>query len=186
MEELILLAALTPLLVLLLKPARSFLVKCWKKLFGGWRDQLDRIESELVTNGGTSMKDALARIEKRQQRLDAFMRAQLNIHNVALFRASTDGKFYEVNRQYQRMTGLGLEELKGEGWYNAVAPKCRERVGKMWDEAIESEREFNEDIFMVHSSGKTFKVHINVYKEMCAEGTIQGYLGVVHILEEEE
>jgi len=165
--------------IVALKPVRFWVVKLWKKTFGRRGAQLDRIESELKPNGGTSMKDAINRIEDRQMDFEAFQTAHLNTQDVAILRTDITGKLYMINRQYQRMTGYSIDEVRDDGWINAIDPSNRDKVSEDWDHCVESGRELSEDILFKHVNGKTFWAHANVYKEVDSKGVHRGYLGVI-------
>jgi PAS domain S-box-containing protein len=169
---------------------RGILRSCWRKSFGRtyWmlaqhivaeESQLTRIEAELHPNHGTSLRDALNQIAERQYEFDAFLRAQLNIHDVALFRTNTKGELTMINRQYQRITGYSFDEVRGGGYINAVAPSDRSRVAHLWDHAVKEGREFHEDITFERPNGEQWTAHANIYREQDARGKICGYLGVI-------
>lgn len=161
------------------KPVRKGVKWAWAKTLGRRGAQLDRIESELTPNGGTSMKDAINRIEERQMGFEAFQTAHLNTQDVAILRTDIKGKVYMINRQYQRMTGYSIDEVRGDGWINAIDPNNRDKVAEDWHHAVESCRELSEDILFRHVNGESFWAHANVYKEVDSKGTHRGYLGVI-------
>ena len=165
--------------IVMLKPVRAGLLWGWKKTLGRRGAQLDRIENELTHNGGTSLKDAIYRIEDRQYGMEAFFRAQLNLHNVAIVRTDKDGKLIAINRQYQRMTGYSLVEVRGDGWINAIHPDDRSKVKHQWDEAIAGGREYTEDIKFITASGDSFMAHASIFRELDSAGVIRGYLGTI-------
>ena len=175
-------ASITPLLILLitlLRPVRAWVIKLWGKTVGYRAAQLDRIEAELHPNGGTSIKDSLNRIERTLAESDAFMRAQLNIHSVAVIRTNIKGKVTQINRQYIRLLGYSLPEVSGDGWINSVHPSMREKVTKDWADCIASKREYSDDILYITASGEELEAHCAVYRELDSSGTLYGFLGVI-------
>ena len=163
----------------LIKPVRAFIKHWWNRTVGRRGLKIDRILMELQSNNGTSLKDAIVRIEERQQTMDAFFRAQLNLHNVAIVRTDAFGKLTAVNRQYQRMTGYSLAEVQGDGWINTIHPKDQERVKRNWAAAVGGKREYVEDIQIKTALGDTFMAHASVFREIDADGTVRGYLGTI-------
>lgn len=166
-------------LAAMLKPAKRWSKELWRKTLGRNGVNIDLILAELQSNGGTSLKDAVMRIEERQHGMDAFFRAQLNLHNVAIIRTNEKGKLTAINRQYQRMTGYSLIEVEGDGWINAIHPEDREKVKKQWEEAIAGGREYTEDWRFLNALGETFMAHASVFREIDAHGNIRGYLGTI-------
>ncbi len=177
--ELSALVAIATALLLWVKKIRVFLVKVWKKSFGRRAEQLNRIELELVSNHGSSIKDAIRRIEQRQLGVDAFLRTSLNLHDVAIVRTDAEGKLYYINREYQRLTGASISEVRGDGWVNVIHPDNRDVIVKKWNDSVKSKREFHEDIRFITVNGEPFWAHANVYRELDDNNQIRGYLGVI-------
>lgn len=140
---------------------------------------LRKILAELKPNDSSSLRDAIDRIEHKMGGLEAFTSAQLNVHTIAIVRTDEKGRLIYANRFYQRILGVSAAEVMGEGWINVIHPSEREKIKRLWQEAVTSRREFNEDITFITSKGVSLKGHANVYKEIDAKGNIRGYLGVI-------
>jgi len=166
-------------LIVWVKQIRKFLASVWKKTLGSRAAQLNRIEQELISNGGTSIRDALKRIETRLNEIDAFQRASLNVHDVAIIRFDVNGKVVNINREFQRLTTASLVETRGDGWINVIHPEVRDSVLNKWYHAVKDQREFHEDVWFRRGDKDEFWAHVNVYREMDGAGHIRGYLGVV-------
>jgi PAS domain S-box-containing protein len=164
---------------LALKPVRRHLVWAWQKTFGRRGLQLDRIEKELRPNGDSSMRDAIDRIEERQDDFEAFLNAQLNIGNEAVFRTDAAGHVITNNRKHQNLTGFSMAQVEGDGWINVIHPDWRTRTHEKWHEAVSDGREFSEDIMYISPTGDEYMVHVNAFRERDATGKIRGYLGIV-------
>jgi PAS domain S-box-containing protein len=186
-EHIVGLFTIIGIIVAMIPRVRGFVIKCWRKTLGKRGHQLDRIEAtqegivkELHPNGSSSLRDVADRIEDRQHGFDAFLNAQLNIHDVAVFRTDKAGKVLYNNRKHQRLTGFSAMEIEGDGWVNVLHPDDRDRMHESWKDSVEEGREFSEDIRYVHpSTGEAYNVHVNAYREVDADGVIRGYLGVV-------
>lgn len=142
---------------------------------------IEKILAQLVPNGSTSLRDAVDRIETKQNDIEAFLTAQLNVHSVAIVRTDSEGKLTYVNRAYQRMFGVSMVEVLGDGWVNVIHPSDRERIFHLWQETVESKREFNEDIKFQNSAGEMIIGHANVYREVDRHGEVRGWIGVIII-----
>lgn len=180
-----------------LSPVRKFIYKCWQNTFGRskvarlkWEaERTERYENlaatqsqilaELKPNGSTSLRDAIDRIEYRQGGFDAFLSAQLNVLDVAIFRTDAVGKVKYNNRKHQHLTGFSAGEVSGDGWINVIHQDDRDMVYTKWRHAVEDGREFSEDIRYVTPEGEIYEVHVNAYREMDAQGKIRGFLGLV-------
>lgn len=142
-------------------------------------EKLDKISSEVHHNGGGSLKDIVVEMKEHNMKIDAFLRAQLNIYDVAIVRTDKEGNLYAINRQYQRLTGLSLEEVQGDGWVYAIHPDDREKVVQGWAKAVANSREYIEDIRFINTKGECFPAHAHVYRETDSKGALHGYLGVI-------
>lgn len=167
-----------------IKPVRTYLKNLWVSTFGRRGAQLDRIEREVTTNGGGSLKDLVDGIKDRQSEFQAFLSASLNIHDIAIFRCDSKGRVIFTNRAHQRLTGFSQGEAYGEGWVNYLAPRERERMQKIWLDAVKSGRELNEDIWFIRPDHSEYLIRAHVYRELAPDGTIKGWLGVIIPIEE--
>ena len=164
----------------LLKPIRQSIFNVWKKTFGRRGAQLDRIEDELKPNSGSSLRDVVDQIARKQSDFDAFLSASLNIHEEAVFRTDAEGHVIFTNRAHQRLTGFSTGEAYGEGWVNYLAPYERDRMQKTWREVVATGRELNETITFIRPDGEEYDVRAHVYRERDKNGSIRGYLGIIY------
>jgi PAS domain S-box-containing protein len=142
--------------------------------------KLETIMLQLVPNGGSSIRDALDRIENRQHVLGAFQKAQLNTHAKAMFETDNAGQCTWVNRPHNRLTGYQATEMLGDGWINAIAPECRTTTMRKWEDAVKNKREFDEDLWYLRPDRQTrYKVNVHAYTVAGKTGCIEGYLGEI-------
>lgn len=141
--------------------------------------KLDYVVSELLPNGGSSIRDSLNRIESRQVLQDQRQRAILSDMSVGVFETDEFGQCIWVNRKYLRMTGRTLAEVSGSGWANILADEDRVRVVAGWTAAINEQREFEMEYRIVSPDGKKTKVRVQSYKMHDAGGAPLGYLGIM-------
>ena len=184
-------------LAVMIRPLRKKLISVWNATLGKTQyllkthieaeeSTLERIEAQFHLNDGGSMRDAinalstqLSEISFKQHEFDAFLRAQLNIHNVAIVRTDEKGHLIAVNRHFQRLLGYSEAELLGEGWINAIKPEDRSKIKNLWSNAVAEGREFHEMVNYVRPDGTEITCQANVYRETNPSGEILGYLGVV-------
>jgi PAS domain S-box-containing protein len=149
--------------------------------------KLDNIMSQLVPNGGTSIRDSLNRIEDKQHFLGAFIKTQMNTGDKALFQTDEHGDYIWVNRPHSRLTGYQAGEVMGDGWINLIAPECRIHTMELWLSAVKALREFNETLWFIKTDNKTrYLVRVHAYTIDQRDGTVAGYLGEVTPLGQEE
>jgi PAS domain S-box-containing protein len=169
---------------------RTMVKRYWRKTFGksfallerhiaSEEIQLNRIEAELHSNGGNSLRDEIRQIIDTQFKFEAHLNASMNVHQVALFRTDASGGVIASNRAHQILTGFNVLQLQGDGWINVICPKDRERVMKAWKAAVEAQREFSEDICYIKPDGTLYDVHVTVYREKSSDDKVRGYVGIV-------
>jgi PAS domain S-box-containing protein len=146
--------------------------------------KLKSILGETQTNGGSSIKDQLNRIETNVEDLTLWVEASQHLTAKSMFKTDSTGRFVWVNVAFARLIGVGLEELKGMGWINYLSPIEHDRVSEEWKESIEDQRKF-ESVFKVLNaySDEQKEVKARAYP-IIKEGKVLGYLGTWIVLEE--
>ncbi len=115
---------------------------------------------ELKTNGGTSLKDAVNRIEERQVRQDGRFNLLLAMDDAdAMFETDRNGLFTWVSPAHQRLTGRPIEEVLGWGWIAAVHDDDIDHVRQNWKAAVDEQRGFSMRFRIVRLGGDVVSVH---------------------------
>lgn len=89
---------------------------------------IKKISEEHRPNGGSTMRDAIDRIEKRLIITEQRERIVLNKANLHLFECDGAGKCIWANHSFLNLVGRDFEEVSGRGWENFVHPDDRERI----------------------------------------------------------
>jgi len=161
-------------------------------------DDIKFIASELRTNGGSSLRDAIDRnnnehvlfnktlssIESMTWNNIEVQRARMDNDDEMIFITGADGNCTWVNRSYARHTGRTIEEIKGSGWVNVVHPAERERIKEAWYEAVKHNREFEMVIKYLDTAGVTFSADVRSYKMTSSDGKTTGFMGVGEVIRE--
>jgi PAS domain S-box-containing protein len=143
------------------------------------KDSLSEIQAQLTNNGGTSLKDAVDRIEHKQDFLSVRMQTHLHTNSKAIFETDENGLVTYVNRAYTRMTGLSAHEVQREGWVNVIQPTHRERITGLWFKAVASRRDFDEIVPFVKPDGTEYNGHATAYVIRNDAGKMLGHIGEV-------
>jgi PAS domain S-box-containing protein len=136
-------------------------------------------QMEMHPNGGGSLKDQLNRIEDQGNNTYALTGAKLHVDQQAMFVTNKFGKVTSNNYQHQMLTGFSADQVEGDAWILVIAPKERARVSKGWQEAVDQQREYSEDVMYVTPKGRQYKVHVKAARQLDSEGKLRGWLGVV-------
>ncbi len=104
--------------------------------------RVEHIYAELSPNGGSSVKDVVAKIARRLNILELRHQASLYETAYGVIYTDGDGALVWANPTFCRLVGRTVEELRGTGWVYAIAPSDRTRVTNDWEEAVRECRNF--------------------------------------------
>lgn len=120
-------------------------------LLGIGNAKLKKILAETKTNGGSSLRDQLNRIEQYVTHLTLWTEAGQHLTAKPMFKSDQNGKFIWINTAFARMVGVGLEDLKGLGWLSFISDADQAKISKEWDESVADGRRF-EAVFSIRNS----------------------------------
>lgn len=162
----------------------SVLGAVFRPVLAGMRAEngIKEVLAELRTNGGSSLKDAITRIEEFQVRMggrvDLVMLAMDDA--AAVYETDHQGHCHWASPAYQRITGRTNAELNGWGWSIVLHDDDAERVRAAWRLAVEERRGFSLKFRMVHVDGHVFLVH-SVATPLWIGDRIIGWSGLVTV-----
>ena len=149
------------------------------------KQSIKTIKSEVVTNGGTSIKDAVncltvtcENIEKTQKVLDQRSKASLHYHDRALFEVDKFGRISWFNEKFELLVSDGDQHSEGFDWVNIVDESEREDFVKETTSCIEMCRKID----IVTNSIDNEKIHFLGYPYRITENEHEGFL--IHIYKE--
>lgn len=146
------------------------------------RAALERIEGMLKPNGGSSLFDAINRIEKQMAINQTAQRLVLIEDTAIMFWTDAGGRNVRVSKAYAELVGRAPEEMLGEGWKSHVAASCRKAVAEEWAFAVKEKREFYMRLEMENRS-----THRTITADVAAlpakvEGEVVGYVGRITLV----
>jgi len=142
-------------------------------------DNLEKIKHQLMPNGGSSMRDAIDRIEARMIIAEQRQKLLTMDSPFAVFETDANGNCIHVNRTYCRWTGRTTEELEGKGWLNALHPDHRQLVFSEWTTAVTQLREFSMDYKLQAVDGARFDVHCSAFPMFDTKCGLAGWMGII-------
>jgi len=113
-----------------------------------------RIDAELGTNGGGSIKDQVTLIAARQE-------AIFDAQNRPSFQADAHGNFSSVNRAFERRTGFPARDLLGKGWVSLLHPDDVEDFMEVWAHMVKDGRRLRRSCRIVTADGTTVAISVN-------------------------
>ena len=141
-----------------------------KKFFTGilkLPDQVDRLHNEILSfshelkmNGGTSMLDAIKRIEVNIRRNSAIIGVHSRAMHIARWESDKNGLAINANDTLLRLTGRTFSELQNMNWTNIYPERERERIIRLWEISITQRSPFEVDSFYIRPDDTEIPVHI--------------------------
>lgn len=112
--------------------------------------KIDFIFAEVNTNGGSSIKDAILKLEFSANtlkddlvKMDARQWAIVSSLAQPTWESDPQGECQKANIALLRLFGSTIDEIKGNGWQTVIHPSDRIRVSREWEEAIKNKRIFH-------------------------------------------
>jgi PAS domain S-box-containing protein len=169
----------------------KFLIKPIYNHFKSIKDLSEKtkiIYQEITPNGGSSIKDAVKRLEQRSIRIENSLIILQNIQdaihedgNIAIFECDINGSNIHVNRTYCKWIGVSKHELLKFGWKNFLSDsELNKKYDKLWKEAFKEGREIEYSLLLRDDDdGKDFSCSVHAYPIKNEEGIIDRYLGLM-------
>lgn len=140
---------------------------------------VQQIKSEVVTNGGKSIKDTVnglkktcENIEKRQRVIDQRTRASLHYLDAGLFETDKTGKLTWTNEAFYKITGQTQTDMEGYDWLSFIHEDEREQVIKEFSSCLKMSRKF----YVETKTVKGTDVILSGYAYKLGEDQNGGYL----------
>jgi len=116
-------------------------------------DSVDDIKKELTTNGGTSIKDTINRIDRRQIMIDKRSKAIFYYYHAAILEVDEKGSILWANEMFHNE--MGTKNLKGLDWVSHIDEPQRESFLREFESCSEKSRELKFET--ISTEGKKIK-----------------------------
>ncbi len=119
----------------------------------GLVDSVEDIKKELTTNGGSSIKDTVNRIDRRQVMIDKRSKAIFYNADKAILEVDEKGNILWANELFHKM--MGTKNLKGLDWVSHIDEPQRENFLREFESCSEKLRELRFET--ISTEGKSLK-----------------------------
>ncbi len=119
----------------------------------GLVDSVEDIKKEITTNGGSSIKDTVNKINRRQIMLDKRSKAIFYNIEKAILEVDEKGNILWANEQFHRL--MGTKNLKGLDWVSYIDEPQRENFLREFESCSEKLRELRFET--ISTEGKKIK-----------------------------
>lgn len=138
---------------------------------------VNKLNEDLKPNGGSSLRDAIDRIDRRVALSEQRSRYFAEHPGEISFETDVDGNTIWVSKGWEEVYGVSRDDAKGRGWINGVHPDDREDVVREWYNAIQDKRRF-EMRYRVNDEESVY-VYCESYPLVSTKGQIVGWLGYI-------
>lgn len=152
--------------------------KTWRAKRTDHYANIEKVLKELLPNGGSSLRDAVNRIEVRLISESESRRQNMNALGLAFWEADADGSTVFASEHLAKLVGLPRERVLGNGWITNLCDEDRNRVVQAYLQSIEQQRMFIDDYTFEHGDGKLVHVHAES-QPIYSGGRIIGWVGVL-------
>lgn len=115
---------------------------------------------------------------------DSSFKRLLEISPTGIYITDIAGKCLYVNPVWCRMSGLTVEEAKGDGWLGAIHPGDRDRIKSGWKQFVSGEIPWSIEYRLINQEGKTTWVIGTADRFSEKKGLKEGVIGVNHDITE--
>lgn len=141
------------------------------------------IEKELLpTNGGSSMRDAIKRLELMAHSENSRFKTWMTFFPNPVFETNSNGYCVYVNRAYLTLTGSNINDVLGTGWITNIHPEDRELVHQEWEASVKDKREYCLTYRLLDKDNNSLMVHAHACPSFDNDRQVIGYIGILSIL----
>lgn len=155
--------------------------KVWlKQKFKEVNDLYQKIQviaGEFRPNGGSTLRDAINRIETKVSLQQQTTTAIIKSFPIGTWISDEKGRCVDVNKNLCKITGRTETELKGDNWTNWIFEK--DDVIEEWQRCVTNDSNFDHEYHYVLSDRKKQKVHGVAQRLKNEKGDLVGFLGTL-------
>ena len=131
------------------------------------------IEAEFRPNGGSTLRDAVNRLEHRVERLYSIKHLTIDQSDAASFETDEAGDCIWASVAYLDLVDRPIEDVRGSGWSIVIHQDDRAHVFAEWSRVVTERRRFEMSFRYVTRGGIVVPVHV------VAAPVPGGYYGIV-------
>lgn len=148
------------------------------------REGMKAIRAQVETNGGTSLKDSVIRIEKRLSLYIAKQEIYEDASERMLFESDNTGAVIFINDAFLKHFGYTDSDILGFGYEGVVHPGDRKEMREGWEYAIERGSKFTDEQRILNTrTGKYERCCVRAYP-ISEDGKLSQFAGTIDIINE--
>ncbi|HXG85775.1 MAG TPA: PAS domain-containing protein [Pyrinomonadaceae bacterium] len=142
-------------------------------------ESIRRIELEVKTNGGSSLKDAVGRIERDVSYATAKLRHLDEAADAAIFEMDEAGNLIFANAALCKMLNADDADLTDRKWIHKVVPEQRQRVKQEWADAFENKCNLDSSQMIFYNERSFIKVRVQATPHINQKDELRGFFGKI-------
>ncbi len=156
--------------------------------YAGEKNFFDSEEIQLLEEATNDIAFALEIFENEIQRkkaTDAIKESERRYHTltevspVGIFRTDVTGYTTYVNPYWSQLSGLTIEDAKGDGWLKAVHPEDKKLLIKKWNEDAKTKQVSISEYRFLREDGSVAWVMGQAIPEYNIKNEVVGYVGTI-------
>ncbi len=144
--------------------------------------KINIIAEEFRPNGGSTLRDAINRIEEKVTVQEQKTLALIKSLPLGTWVSDSRGKCIDLNRSLCKIIGRTEAEIKGDNWSNWLHPSMKEEVVEEWNRCVTSDMNFDMEYSFILPDKKVQAVHGVAYQIRDASGKLIGFLGTLNTI----
>lgn len=145
-------------------------------------DCIKLVNTELKPNHGSSIKDAISRIDNKINVIDLKNRAYLSHIEIPVIELDSVGNLQWTNRAGYRLFGKDLSELINLGWLGCIVNEYRDMVESELQDGIRQKRGCSIQ-FKLKTNNKEMDVILDM-SPIITGGHLNGFFGIIRTLDD--
>lgn len=152
------------------------------------RTETQEIKAELHPNGGSSLRDAVDRLDKGQHSISSSIStlnckqwAMLGFHdeNRGWFETDANGQLLRMSAQILRWVGRSMTELQGDRWRTIIEPSMRDAAAAWWHATWSSGSYGDMEQQYITADGGKLRVLIHATPVFDEDHVLIAYVGTI-------
>lgn len=107
-------------------------------------NKLNEVMAEFKPNSGSSLRDSVNEIMKRQSRAEIIRRRTIDDDGRLIWETDETGAAVFISEALAEILGMSPTEALGWGWTSAIHDDDKERVTEEWMKAVKEKRSFQQ------------------------------------------
>lgn len=141
------------------------------------------ISEEFRPNGGSSLRDAINRIEEKITLQEQKTIALIKSFPIGTWISDKNGKCVDVNKSLCKIMGRTESEIRGDNWSNWIHPEEKDDVFEEWYRCVTNDLNFDMEYRYILPDKSIQKVHGTAYQLKNDKGDLVGFLGTLEAIE---